>query len=880
MQPLEKNGYTRQEVIDALHGKYAPRNIRFRYDLLDKNDNRIKTLDSVESGEVSMASLASIKRTARFIIKDKGDINWLSDRIQPFVELKVPEISKWHDTVFKKMDTSKADFENGILTDTIATGAGDVELDKWVQDWSTITVGSSPSWISSLGSWLVREYAGSNALRSDANSNAPGYAIYPEVFAGKKTVKLSIVDVSPDGSNSPHPGFIIHWIDSANYDAIYLRLGSTTKELVWWKVRAGTSGATVIASLSGVGEDQWIDLEITSDDLGGLTALINGIQVYSVTTGWLTGSKYIGFWSHGSGEAYYENVVVMTHKQNVGEAKSIPLDLSPVGTKYTSKVDYNVTEPTGTKVLLETSVDGGEWQGQPNGVEIATDTSLEFDGVDDYVSFPNGELDVTTDGEIEIHFNCSKRTGAHQMLIDRYPGAYGYSIFIEGTSNKICVRYGTIAFGNIGPEITLNQDHKITMSKTYNGNLKVILDGVIIYEGSSGTHNATITGSSFVGSRTGSTFYFAGSISFLSIKDKNVTLNRLFFNEGAGTVAYDRTSNANDGTINGATWKRTLLTGDLKNRNLRYRAFLRTTDTTKTPQLHEVSISLTGKRFYRKEEKWIDFPLGIFLLSSPTRADRNGHIYRDVEAFDGLVILRDDKFESRYTVRAGTNYRTAVIDILASAGITKHNIEQTDKTLPTDIEFEPGKEKLYAINQLLRAINYNQIYVDVYGYFTSSTYRSPSIRAAEYTYADDKLSITYPGMTEEMDLFNVPNKWVVVLSNPEREPLVSTYINENPNSPTSTVNRGRTIVDHREIDNIADQQSLDSYVQRIAFEASQVYGKVEFETAIVPAHDFADVLQIEYSSLGISGKYAETGWTIPLTAGGKMKHSLRKVVSI
>jgi hypothetical protein len=280
-----------------------------------------------------------------------------------------------------------------------------------------------------------------------------------------------------------------------------------------------------------------------------------------------------------------------------------------------------------------------------------------------------------------------------------------------------------------------------------------------------------------------------------------------------------------------------------------------------------------------RDGKYIEFPLGIFLLSSPTRKDSNKNVYRDVDAFDGLLILRDDKFDLRYTVPAGTNYRQAVINILASAGITKHNIEQTDKVLPIDMEFEPGTEKLEAINALLQAINYTPIHVDVYGYFTSMTYRSPSIRSAEYTYKDDELSIIYPGMEEELDLFNVPNKWVVVCSNAEQS-LMSSYTNSNPNSPTSTVNRGRTIVDYREVTDIADQQSLDAYVQRIAFEASQVYGKLTFETAINPLHDYMDVLEIDYSPLGIKSKYVETGWTMPLKAGARMKHEVRKVVSI
>ena len=84
----------------------------------------------------------------------------------------------------------------------------------------------------------------------------------------------------------------------------------------------------------------------------------------------------------------------------------------------------------------------------------------------------------------------------------------------------------------------------------------------------------------------------------------------------------------------------------------------------------------------------------------------------------------------------------------------------------------------------------------------------------------------------------------------------------NPNSITSS-SRGRTIVDFREVDNIADQESLDAYVQRIANNASQVYGYINFETAIMPMHSYSDVLDLGYSKLGIAGKYSETNWTLP-----------------
>ncbi|SET69318.1 hypothetical protein SAMN05216389_12116 [Oceanobacillus limi] len=278
--------------------------------------------------------------------------------------------------------------------------------------------------------------------------------------------------------------------------------------------------------------------------------------------------------------------------------------------------------------------------------------------------------------------------------------------------------------------------------------------------------------------------------------------------------------------------------------------------------------------------KYISFPLGIFLLSSPTRIEKDNLIIRDIEAYDGLIILKEDKFSERYVIEKGTNYIDAVKNILTSAGITKWNIDYTDKKIDKRIEFEPGKEKLFAINQLLRQINYNGIKVDVNGYYTSSYYRSPSQRSAEYTYIDDKISVTLPGMEEELDLVAVPNQFVVVRTNGEQEPLRSSYTNDSIDSPTSTVNRGRVITDHREINDIADQEALNGYVRRIANESSQIYGKIKFETALMPMHDIDDVINIEYSKLGVKAKYAETSWKLPLKTGGRMVHQLRRVIDI
>ena len=275
-----------------------------------------------------------------------------------------------------------------------------------------------------------------------------------------------------------------------------------------------------------------------------------------------------------------------------------------------------------------------------------------------------------------------------------------------------------------------------------------------------------------------------------------------------------------------------------------------------------------------------EWPLGIYLLNSPSRQDSNAKIYRDIDAYDGLQVLIGDKYEDRHYIAAGTNYVTAVKAILTAAGITKINIEATAKTLPADIEFDPEMNKLDIVNYLLKAINYIDLYVDALGYHTSRAYVSPSAAALTYTYQDDALSVIRNGLKETVDTFDIPNKFIRYVSNPDAATLQSTYTNTDPTSPLSTVSRGFTIVDKQRVDDIADQSSLDALVLRVAEEAHQVYGDIEFETAMMPIHEVQDVLEIIYSPLNIASRFVETSWTMSLKAGSMMRHKCQRVVSL
>lgn len=278
--------------------------------------------------------------------------------------------------------------------------------------------------------------------------------------------------------------------------------------------------------------------------------------------------------------------------------------------------------------------------------------------------------------------------------------------------------------------------------------------------------------------------------------------------------------------------------------------------------------------------KWLSFPLGVFHPSTPSRQASLKEIKREIDLYDGLIVLSEDLISRRLTFSSGSNITDLVANIMRDAKITRINVTPSNETLPKDKDFDPGTPRLDIVNELLDMINYTPVWCDANGYFTTGPYRAPGDREVEYEYRDDELSIIYNGASEVLDLFGVANEWTLVRTNTEEPPLVSTKQNNNPNSPTSIPSRNRKITDFREVDEIASQSALNGLVERIAAEASQVYGRFICETALMPIHEYQDKVRIQYNKLGVADDFIETNWSMELKAGGRMEHEMRKVVHI
>jgi hypothetical protein len=282
---------------------------------------------------------------------------------------------------------------------------------------------------------------------------------------------------------------------------------------------------------------------------------------------------------------------------------------------------------------------------------------------------------------------------------------------------------------------------------------------------------------------------------------------------------------------------------------------------------------------------YAEWPQGVFIMSTPTRAIDEGYsLTRQIDAYDLLQLLTDDKVSARYFVGGAANVTDAIDELFTNTtGIpvgTWDIVHSVSVTPTLGYDWPPGTPKITIFNDLLASINYQSLWFDENGRAQVMPYVLPQNRISEFDYSTDANSVTFPSATQTFDLYKVPNRWTIVVSDPDKGVLVSTYTNIDPTSPLSTVTRGRVILDFRTEQTAVNQTSLDGQVMQLAADAMSVFETIDFKTAIMPFHSDTDTYTINYDQLGAADVYCETKWDMPLKAGAQMSHSARKQVTL
>lgn len=273
------------------------------------------------------------------------------------------------------------------------------------------------------------------------------------------------------------------------------------------------------------------------------------------------------------------------------------------------------------------------------------------------------------------------------------------------------------------------------------------------------------------------------------------------------------------------------------------------------------------------------YPLGIFRPATVTPRDDGVGQSLAIEAYDRSWLARDSRTATRQYFAAGTNYAEAAASMLAASGIGTVSTVATDLTLAEAREdWEIGTSRLQIANELLSEIGYKGVWFDSSGIARIEPWETVTAENIRHTISDrDVKSLLLPGISRTTDIFNSPNVFVVICSNPDKaDGMVATAENTALQSPLSIQRRGRRIVRVTRVNNIATQQELQAYADRQLTDSLISGEKIQVTTGLLPGFGVGEVTALQYGE--IFAICRETAWTMSLQAGGGMTHTLERQV--
>ena len=283
------------------------------------------------------------------------------------------------------------------------------------------------------------------------------------------------------------------------------------------------------------------------------------------------------------------------------------------------------------------------------------------------------------------------------------------------------------------------------------------------------------------------------------------------------------------------------------------------------------------KPMMRIRRTW--YPLGEYVIGTVKEQHGNGAPRVQIEAYDRSLYLKQATSSHRIMFAKGNRYLDVIQSILLENGIQRVVIPESVKdTLQTDREdWEIGTPYLTIVNKLLSEINFSSLWFDFDGNACLTKYVPPNKAEVTHAYSDDEFSILNPKYERVEDIYTAYNVFVKVVNSPDYPfPLVARAVNDDPQSPISTVSRGREITDPDiQIDNIASQEALQEYVDNLMERSKLTTTTISWATANMPGHYIRDIVSLKNETF--SGLVAETRWVMNLNYQGEMTHEGRVI---
>ena len=240
------------------------------------------------------------------------------------------------------------------------------------------------------------------------------------------------------------------------------------------------------------------------------------------------------------------------------------------------------------------------------------------------------------------------------------------------------------------------------------------------------------------------------------------------------------------------------------------------------------------------------FPLGVYLCQTPS-VKYDGFVKSiELDAYTPLVELQEKLPPLGYSIIKGRNILDVAHNIMEEnmrAPIIKG---KSDATLTGNFVANTSDTWLTYILDLV-SVAEHRLDIDEKGRIMFSPYQDIDSLQPVWTYTDDNSSILYPEITVSRDLYGIPNVVEVIFST-EGRTLYARAVNDDPNSPISTVSRGREIV-HRdsnpELPVEPTQTSLNSYAKDLLRRLSSLEYELSYSHGYCPVR-IGDCVMLDY----------------------------------
>lgn len=245
-------------------------------------------------------------------------------------------------------------------------------------------------------------------------------------------------------------------------------------------------------------------------------------------------------------------------------------------------------------------------------------------------------------------------------------------------------------------------------------------------------------------------------------------------------------------------------------------------------------------------------PLGTFLIQTPaTNYDGRKRGF-SMDAYTPLLELKESPPPLGYSIFKNENimdYAYRLIRENARAPVVK---TECDTLLQTDFVSNTEDTWLTFISDLVAVAKY-KLSLDELGRILFSVQQETAALQPVWTYNDDNSSILYPEATMNHDLYGIPNVVEVLYSNGSGY-YHSRVVNDDSNSPTSTVNRGREIVKRvidPEIGGNPTEGHVQEYAERLLKELSVIEYTITYTHGYCPVR-VGDCVRLNYSRAGFN----------------------------